>query len=366
MRNMPGTSVIGRIGKKLLRAILRGAAPKSPRLADRREMREAIGNYRRAALIFVAAKLRLADLLADGPRTSAQLAETLGAHRESLHRVLRALTALGVCAEERDGRFASTAVGALLRDAEPGSVRGEAVLSGEEYGPAYGGLLHTVMTGQTAFDQVFAMSSWEHRARHPELAECFNHALQQGAARAAKAVLAAYDFSPFRTIADVGGGHGTFLAVLLKGCPSATGILFDAPGIVAAAAPYLRAAGVSQRVNVVAGSFFEDLPGAADVHVLKSVLHDWTDEQSIALLRNCHRALPENGKVLLIERLLPTRVDSDPGTIMVDLHMLAMTGGRERPESEYRALLKAAGFRPGRIFATRSPFHILEGVRCAM
>jgi hypothetical protein len=363
---MPADSVISRLGKKFLRALLRAAAPQSPRLADRRELRDVVGNYRRAALIFVAAKLRLADLLADGPRTSAQLAETLGAHHEALHRVLRALTALDVCSEERDGRFAITAVGALLRDAEPRSVRAEAILSGEEYAPAYAGLLHTVMTGHTAFHQVFAMSPWEHRERYPELAACFNRGLEQGAARTAKAVLAAYNFSPFHTIADVGGGHGIFLAAILKATPSANGILVDAPGIAAAAAPHLLAAGVSQRVNVVAGSFFEGLPAGADAHVLKSVLHDWTDEQCIAILRHCHRSLPENGKVLLIERLLPSRVEDDPGTVMVDLHMLALTGGKERDASEYHALLQAAGFQPGRVIATRSPFHIIEGVRCAM
>jgi hypothetical protein len=357
---MPEPALLKRLGAKL-RALLHRS--KSPPLATRRQLRDAIDAYRRSAILYVAAKLRLADLLAEGPRTGAQLAATLGAHPESLHRVLRALTALGVCAEEPDGRFALTDVGSFLRDAHPDSVRPMAVLGGEELAPAYGGLLRTVMTGQTAFDQVFGMGPWYHRAKFPELAECFNRSLHQGAASTARAVLGAYDFSSCRTIADVGGGHGAFLAAVLREYPAAAGMLFDDPGIVAAAAPFLQAAGVSARVKVAGGNFFDGLPPGADIHILKSVLHDWTDEQSLAILRNCHRALPDRGRILLVERLLPLRAVDDPATVLVDLHMLVTTGGRERTAAEFHGLLRTAGFQPGGIIATRSAFHIIEGVR---
>jgi SAM-dependent methyltransferase len=238
-----------------------------------------------------------------------------------------------------------------------------AILCGEERLSAWGGLLHSVMTGETAFNHVFGMSEWEHREQHPELNEYFNARLGRGTARATRAVLAAYDFSSFRTIADVGGGHGALLAAVLQAHPSVTGILFDQPHVVAGAGPHLEAAGVAARCQVVGGSFFDHMPDGADAHILKSVIHDWDDEHSVAILRNCHRDLNEHGTLLLVERVMPARVGHDPDTIWVDVHMLALTGGRERSEVEYRALFAAAGFTLTRVIPTRSPFSIIEGVR---
>ena len=329
----------------------------------RRVLRTLLNGYRNTALLYVAAKLGLADLLANGPRSSAELARSLGAHAPSLHRILRGLVTLGVCSEEHDGRFGLTPLGTLLQAEKPGSPRGLAILCGEEYAGAYGGLLHSAMTGQTAFNHVFGMSQWEHREQHPELDEYFNAGLRQGTARGTGAILAAYDFSSFRTVADVGGGHGALLAAILKAHPSVTGILFDQPHVVAGARPYLEAAGVAARCQVVGGSFFDRMPDGADAHILKSVIHDWDDEQGLAILRNCHRALKEQGTLLVVERLMPARVEDDPAAILADLHMLALTGGRERSEAEYRALLAAAGFTLTRVIPTRSRVSIIEGVR---
>jgi SAM-dependent methyltransferase len=206
------------------------------------------------------------------------------------------------------------------------------------------------------------MSQWKHRAQHPELNEHFNAWLGQTTAQATDAILAAYDFSSFRTIADVGGGHGALLAAILNAHPSATGILFDQPHVVAASRPYLERAGVAARCRVEEGSFFEHVPDGADAIMLKSVIHDWDDEQSLAILRNCHRALKQYGTLLLIERVLPDRVMHAPEVILQDLHMLAITGGRERNGVEYRALLAAAGFRLTRIIPARSGHSIIEGV----
>jgi len=329
----------------------------------RRAVRTLLNGYRGTALLYVAAKLGFADLLAAGPRSSADLASSLGAHAPSLHRVLRGLVTLGVCSEEHDGRFALTARGEWLRSETPGSLRGLAILSGEEYAHAWGGLLHSAMTGQTAFDHVFGMRQWEHREQHPELSEYFSAGLRQGTARDAAAILAAYDFSSFRTVADVGGGHGALLAAILQAHPSLSGILFDQPHVVAGAGPSLEAAGVAARCQVVGGSFLDGVPDGADAHVLKSVIHDWDDEQSLAILRNCHRALPEQGTLLLVERIVPARGQQDPATVLVDLQMLALTGGRERSEDEYRALLAAAGFTLTRVIRTRSRFSLIEGIR---
>jgi SAM-dependent methyltransferase len=321
-----------------------------------------LNGYRSTALLYLAAKLDLADLLASGPRSSADLAQSLGAHLPSLHRVLRGLVTLGVCSEKEDGRFGLTALGTCLQSERPGSVRGSAILCGEEWVAAWGALLHSVMTGETAFNHVFGMSQWDHRVQHPELNECFNARTRESTAQAMSAILAAYDFSPFCTIADVGGGHGALLAAILQAYPSATGILFDQPHVVAEGRPYLEAAGVTARCRVDGGNFFECVPDGADAHILKSVIHDWDDGQSLAILRNCHRALKRQGRLLLIERVMPIRAEHTPEMIMGDLHMLAVTGGQERSEFEYRALFASAGFKLTRVIPTYSWLSIIEGI----
>ncbi|MHB9025479.1 MAG: methyltransferase [Armatimonadota bacterium] len=331
--------------------------------AGRRKLRALLNGYQQTALLYVAAKLGLADLLAAGPKSSDALAETLGAHPRSLHRLLRGLVVLGVCAEEGNGRFRLTALGRGLQADAPGSQRGTAILNGEEYAGAWGGLLHSVMTGETAFPQVFGMSQWAHREAHPELNEYFNAELAQGTERLTGAVLAAYDFSRFGVVADVGGGHGSLLAAILNAHPAATGILFDLPHVVAGASPSLEAAGVADRCRLAGGSFFDEIPAGADAQILKSVIHDWDDAQSLAILRNCHRALKAGGTLLLIERIMPARAARSPFAVLLDLQMLALTGGRERREAEFRTLLAAAGFTHTRLIPTRAGLHIIEGVR---
>ena len=358
-------STLRRILRSLLaraRSIARG---RPPGRKARRELRALLNGYRGTALLYVAARLSISDLLADGPQSSDELARAIGAHAPSLHRVLRGLVALGVCSEERDGRFGLGELGDALRADAPRSQRGEALLCGEERAGAWGGLLHSVMTGETAFDHVFGTSAWEHREQHPELEECLQAGLAQSTARVADAVLAAYDFSPFHTIADVGGGYGALIADILKAHPSARGILIDQPHVTARARAQLEAAGVAARCHVVATSLFDPLPPGADAHILKSVIHDWDDERSLAILRNCHKALDERGRLLLIERVLPARVEHDPDATWVDLRMLALTGGRERSEAEYRALLAAGGFTRMRVIPTRSSFRIIEAARGA-
>jgi SAM-dependent methyltransferase len=321
-----------------------------------------LDGYRHTALLYAAAKLGLADLLAPGPQTSGQLADKLGAHAPTLHRLLRGLVVVGICTELRDGRFTLTRLGSWLRTGAPGSLHGAAILCGEEYAGAWNALWHSAATGETAFRHAYGLTLWEHRAQHPHLAEHFNAGLGQGTARAAAAILDAYDFSAFQTIADVGGGQGALLAAILRANPASTGILFDLPMVVAGGGAAFEAAGVAARCRTVGGSFLEEVPPGADVLVLRSVIHDWDDTHSLIILRNCRRALEPQGKLLLIERMLPTRTEHDPATVWVDLHMLAATGGRERTEAEYRSLLASAGFAIARVVETRSPFWILEAV----
>lgn len=329
---------------------------------DRRVLRDLVGGYRSSALLYVAARLGIAELLADGPKSSAELARALGAHAASLQRVLRALAALAVCSERSDGRFALTARGMLLRADARDSARGSAILCGEEYYVAWGELLHTVMTGEPAFEHVFGMTQWEHRQKHPELNEHFNEGLEHGTTRATRAILAAYDFSRFHTVADVGGGHGALIAAILKAHPSVNGILFDQPHVLDGARSCLQAEGVAARCRLVATDFFDHLPDGADACVLKSVVNDWDDERSLAILKNCRSALGGRGTLLVIERILPEGTHPDTGASLMDLQMMVVTGGRLRTAAEHRALLAAAGFRMTRVIPTRSGRHIVEAV----
>lgn len=321
-----------------------------------------LNGYQSTAILYVAAKLDLADILSRRARDSGDLACALGAHPSSLHRILRALVVLGVCREEDDGRFTLTALGTLLRSDVPGSLNAMAVICGEEYFGAWGGLLHTVMTGETAFDHVFGMSQWEHRQEQPELSRQFGSDLAQETARAALAIVKAYDFSLFGTVADIGSGRGALLAAILNTCPKATGILFDKQHVIEEARGYMEEHGVAERCRFVPGDFFDSLCENANVYVMKSIIHDWNDEKSGLILSNCRAALNANSRLLLAERIMPQRVAEDPSTILLDVQMLATTGGRERTEAEYRALLSAAGFKLTRIIPTTTAFYLIEAL----
>jgi len=322
-----------------------------------------INGYQTTALLHVAARLGLADLLADGPRSSSELAQSLGAHGPSLRRILRGLVAIGVFSEGRDGRFGLTPRGQWLRAETPGSLRGTAILAAEEYVGAWGGLLHSAMTGEPAFDHVFGMSLWQHREQHPELDAYFNATLSNVTSRVADVLLAAYDFSAFHTVLDVGGGQGALLAAILKAHPSLTGILYDKPHVIAQARSHLEEAGVAARCQAVEGDFFDHVPEGADAHILKHVIHDWDDERSIAILRNCHSALKEQGRLLIVERLLPPRAEEGSIAMLRDVVMLATTSGRERSEAEFRDIVAAAGFTLARVIPTRFPIVIIECTR---
>ena len=328
---------------------------------NHRTIHDLLDGYRSTALLYLGAKLGIADLLADGPRSSAELAGLIGAHGPSLLRTLRGLVAVGVCTEGREGLFGLTRLGESLQSGKSDSLRGFAILCGEEFMSAWSGLAHSVMSGDAAFDHVFGVSQWEHRRRHPELNYYFNDWLRGVTNGVARDLLAAYDFSSFRTIADVGGGQGALLSAILNAYPAATGILFDQAHVIADVLPIMEAAGVASRCRIVGGSFFDSVPGGIDACILKSVIHDWDDERSLAILNNCRKALNENGKLLLIERLPPVRVEQHPHVILIDLHMLALTGGRERTEGEYRTLLATAGFKLERVIQTQSGYSIIEG-----
>ncbi len=311
--------------------------------------------------LYVAAKLGVADLLTDGPRPVEELAEATQTDAPSLRRVLRALASVGVFTEARPGAFALTPLAALLRTGTPGSMRALAIMYAEEQYRAWGDVLHSVRTGKTAFEKQFGMSYFAYLAQHPEADRVFNEAMTGYTTQLVGAVVDAYDFSPFKTIVDVGGGYGTLLAAILRRYPVAHGILFDQPHVVAAAGERLAAAGVAERCNTVAGDFFVEVPSGGDAYVLAQILHDWDDERSMAILQQCRRAMPAHGKLLVVELALPSGEEPFFGK-WLDLHMLVLLGARERTVTEYEALFRATGFTLGRVVPTAAGPSIVEGI----
>jgi O-methyltransferase/methyltransferase family protein len=312
--------------------------------------------------IYVAAKLGIADLLKDGPKTSEELAEAAAAHAASLYRVLRALASIGVFVEDAERRFALTALGATLRSDVPGSLRYFAIEEmGENHYPAWGHLLHSVKTGEIAFNHVYGASKWEYMTQHPEEAKIFDDAMGSFNSVVSAAIVAAYDFSATRTVVDVGGGDGSLLSAILKANGHLRGALADRPHVAERALMRLQNEGLAGRCDIAPGDFFAHVP-PGDTYVLKWIIHDWDDERSAAILGNCRRAMTGDGKVLIVEAVLQAGPATSFSKFM-DLNMLVMTGGRERTEAEYRALLEAAGLKFSRIIPTQTDMSIIEAVR---
>jgi hypothetical protein len=311
--------------------------------------------------IYVAAKLQIADLLAEGPRSAEELAGATGTHGRTLYRLLRALASVGVYTEAEPGRFGLTPLAEGLRREVPGSQWAMAVMMGEEHFRAWGDLLESVRTGETAFDRIFGQPIFAYLAEHPEQARLFDEAMVAIHGRETQATLAAYRFDGVGTLADVGGGNGSNLIGILAAYPSMRGVLFDLPHVVERAGANLRAAGLADRCEAVAGSFFDSVPVKADAYVLRHIIHDWDDAKSAQILRNIRQSMPEGSKLLVIEHVLP------PGDVpsfgkLLDLNMLVMPGGVERTEDEFRQLYESAGFRLTRVVPTDGDLSVVEGV----
>jgi hypothetical protein len=256
-------------------------------------LQQLIQGFQVTQCIYVAAKLGIADLLKDGPRTSEDLAQVTGTHAPSLYRVLRLLTAVGLLTEEGAHSFALTPLGTYLQSGVPGSMRDTVLLYGDKpFWQAWGDLLHRVVTGEPSFHYVFGLSLFDYNQLHPEHATLFNKMMTEWTASVAPTVAAAYDFSAIQTLVDVGGGHGQMLASILQVHPTLHGVLFDLPYVVEGASPLLEAAGVASRCEVIGGDAFTAVPAGYDTYLLSRVIHDWNEKRAIALLTRCHQAMP--------------------------------------------------------------------------
>jgi hypothetical protein len=308
----------------------------------------------------IAARLRIPDLLRDRPRRADELAAATGAHAPTLRRLLRALTGLGVFTQDDEERFGLTPLGSTLCS---GPVRERAAFVGEPWvWNAWGNLCHSVMTGESPFRRTHGMSLFEYLERNPEARSVFHRNLSRQSELQIPSILAAYDFSRFERVVDVGGGHGALLTAILAANPTLTGVLYDLPEVVAGAADLVTSSGVAERLVTAGGDFFDSVPSGGDCYLLKLVIHDWEDELAVRILRNVRAAIKDGGTLLLIEFVMPTGEAFHHAKFM-DLSILVFTdNGRERTEAEHRDLLERGGFTFATTIQTTSPLSVIESV----
>ncbi|QDV35692.1 methyltransferase [Tautonia plasticadhaerens] len=319
-----------------------------------------ITGYFASQAIHVAAELRLADLLADGPRSVEELADATGTHPRSLCRLMRALASLGVFAEGEDHRFSLTPMADLMRSDVPGSQRATARMMGGAFYRALGDLIGSIRTGEPAFERLSGQTYFEYLTGHPEEARTFDDAMTALNDRKTLAMLEVYDFAGIQVLADIGGGNGGTLARVLGRDPEMRGLLFDLPGVVERAGEAIEGAGLGGRCRVVGGDFLESVPGGANAYLLRHILHNWDDQRAVMILRNVRRAMGESGRLLVVERVIEPGNAPQFGKLM-DLTMLVVHGGVERTEEEFQGLLEAGGFRLRRIVPTAVEVSVIEG-----
>jgi SAM-dependent methyltransferase len=312
--------------------------------------------------LVVVTELGIPDLLAKGPKTAAELAGECAAHEHSLYRLLRALSAIGIFSELRStSRFALNAMSECLRSDHPQSLRDFVCLRGHSmYWKAWAELRAAVKTGEAAFWLAHDVSHYEYLEQNPEIARVFHRGVRSLGSQAASTIATAYDFSKYETVLDVGGGEGVLVAAVLKAYPSIRAILFDLPSIVDQSRGVLREAGVSHRCVTMAGDFFIGVPKGADLLILSRVLHNWGDEDALAIMKNCRSALAPNARLLIVEYLI---ADGKAGIAakLFDLQMMVYFGrARERPIEDYRTLLHRAGFKLQNVLTTPVGLSLLE------
>ncbi len=321
-------------------------------------LQQMIESFRVSQLIYVAAELGVADLLKDGPKDCSELAATCNAHPHALARLMRALAALGIFAESEEGRFELNPLADHLRRDHPSSLKARAVFHGSQHYPAWGHLLHSIKTGETAFDHLHGMNVWQYRAQNPLARQTFDEGLAGRADQFARAVIQAYDFSRYAKIVDIGGGSGILLAAILGANPRARGILFEL-GEAISNGRGTRSIELGERCEFVAGDFLERVAAGGDLYLLSRVIHDWDDANAVKILKNCERVMQRNHRLVIIERVIdPNKPSAE--TALADINMMVMNGGCERTLAQYQALLHQSGFEFTNDVMTHAEVHIID------
>ena len=315
-----------------------------------------------AAALYGAAKLGLADQLADGPRTAADIAPATGAHAPTLHRFMRTLGSLGLVTDTGGGRFALTPLGEALKTGAPGAARSTIMMfGGPIFWRSWEEIVYSLQTGKTGFEKVWGMGAFDYLAQHPEEASLFSETMVGFHGSEPPTVAEAYDFSSLKTVVDIGGASGNMLAAILTRHPSVRGVLYDLPHVVRDAPALLKARGIDDRVTIESGSFFERVPSGGDAYIMSHIIHDWSEEQCLTILGNCRKAMRPDSRLLIVETVIPEDNSPHQGKLQ-DLVMLVIPGGQERTKAEYDSLLAKGGFKLRRVIPTTSVVSIVESV----
>ena len=310
--------------------------------------------------VSLTAELGIPDLLAGGPKDTAELARETKTDARALRRVLRLAATAGIVTEVASMRFGLAPLGELLRSDVTGSMRDWVRMTGSrDWFMAAAEATESVRTHKPCFERALGAPFFDYLAEHPDLSAVFNHAMDDHGRGVATAVVEAYDFSQFSELVDVGGGHGTLIQAILQSHPKARGVLYDAPHVAESARPEIAAAGLSNRCRIEGGDFFQSVPAGAEAYLLRWIVHDWDHDRAITILRNCGRAMKRSGRILLVEAILPPGDEPHPSKLL-DMAMLIGLGGQERNRDEYEALLEEAGLRLVRVVPTASPMSISE------
>jgi hypothetical protein len=328
---------------------------------DVAKLRGIITQYFSSRALYAAVALDVAAALAGGARGIDDLAAAVGAHAASLYRLLRVLAASGIFREEEDQRFSNTPLSELLREDVPGSLRDLVLLFGDETSwRSWEGILHAVRTGEAPFEHIYGEKFFDFLQDHADTAAMFDRAMASASSTTNAAVVAAYDFSGLGTLVDVAGGTGSALCSILKATPRLRGIVFDLPHVAQRAREFIAAQGLADRCEFAGGSFFEAVPPGAGAYFMKHILHDWGDAECGEILGACRKAMSDEARLLICERIVPP--GNEPSSAkLIDLHMMMTNhGGKERTEQEYRELLAAAGFTIERVMPTSTPWSVIE------
>jgi hypothetical protein len=337
-----------------------------PELSPHDQLDRLITGYWLSQAIYAAAHFGIADLLAAGPQSVEALAQQSSTNPDALFRLLRALSSIGIFREGPSRHFALTPLAEPLQSNVPNSKRALALMACDEQYRAWAEIAYSVQTGQKAFDKVFGQPVFDYLSQHRDKAKIFDAAMVGIHGRESNAILQAYDFSRINTVVDIGGGNGSQLITLLQAHPAMRGILFDLPHVIDRATAPIAAAGLADRCQLVAGSFFDSVPAVAATgpaaYFMRHIIHDWEDERSLSILRNCHRAMREDARLLVVESVIPLGNEPFNGKFL-DLVMLLIPGGKERTEDEYRTLFAQAGFKLTKIVATGPEVSVIEAVK---
>ncbi|HVG57641.1 MAG TPA: methyltransferase [Hyalangium sp.] len=305
-------------------------------------------------------ELGVAERLAQGPKSPALLAEELGADASSLFRALRLLASVGVFTEDAEGRFGLTPAADLLRAQAPGSLRDAVLMLTQKiFWAPTGELAEMIRTGKTPFERIFGKPFFDYLASDAAAGATFHRGMSSLSDLEDGPIARSYDFSPFQKVVDVGGGHGGLLIEVLQAHPMLRGVLFDHAHVLAESR--IARAGLSDRCEHVTGDFLQAVPSGAGVYVLKRILHDWSDEVCVSILRNCRSAMAEGGRVLVIDTVIPPG-NAPHGGKVLDVMMMASLQGRERTEEDFRKLFAQAGLRLSRVLPTPTAMSITEAV----